>query len=185
MLTVTSRSKLIWQKQIQSLLPEHSSLLISFYFPVHRQAEVQVVGWLVGPICYDPRIAVNVSADQRDPPQSHRPFHIQLRNVAANQGNHPLSATLHCWHILDCGIGCWLHILIGMPGFVMKYVSLRTYLHARECHHVFNNRDQSLVPCFILAEFQFSEHQPTVFCFPNHPPVVESGCLPITEHCPL
>ena len=46
MLTVTSRSKLIWQKQIQSLLPEHSSLLISFYFPVHRQAEVQVVGWL-------------------------------------------------------------------------------------------------------------------------------------------
>ena len=101
---------------------------------------------------------MNVSADQRDPPQSHRPFHIQLRNVAANQGNHPLSAALHCWHILDCGIGCWLHILIGMPGFVMKYVSLRTYLHARECHHVFNNRDQSLVPCFIL----FSEHQRTL-----------------------
>ena len=53
----------------------------------------------------------------------------------------------------------------------MKYVSLRTYLHARECHHVFNNRDQSLVPCFILS----SEHQPTLLCVLLSQPPTSGG----------
>ena len=116
-------------------------------------------------------------------------FHT-LRTVASGQSRKPptvcLSATLLSLpytYIGECRIDCWNALIcyemsIGVIG----------ELSVCECHHVFDNCVPNPALCSVPSDSLSCVHSP-VFCFPNQQPsggtVVESGCLPITEHCPL